>query len=182
VLVAKALLNIPGGESSGVHLHYQTLQGFGVTVEELHEPGVVWRRSAPNLRHPHPNLSLGGLQGALLLTIAVEALVVVRPGTVPLVARAAKEVLLLLLEGLLEEVAHSQLSECREHFAAGIICSRTITDGGTFLISGLGLLLVDLQRLQLWMLRPLAFTGSLRRHPANTGRSTRSRKCQGGYS
>jgi hypothetical protein len=71
-------------------------------------------------------------------------------GFTTLVVGAAEEVLLLLLEGLLDEVAKTELSEGREQVGlllsidpsekrACSICSRTITDGGTFLI-GLGLL------------------------------------------
>jgi len=42
----------------GVHLHHQPLQDLGVAREELHEPGAVGTRGAPDLRHSYVYLPL----------------------------------------------------------------------------------------------------------------------------
>jgi len=81
-----------------------------VAGEELDQLPAVRRLAAPDLRHAHGHLALGGRKPGVLVAVAPTELMFLPP----LVPAAAEVVFLLLLERLLGEVADPELGEAGE--------------------------------------------------------------------
>ena len=57
--ISKGGFDIPGRQPSGIHLHRQSFQHIRMALQEVHQLGPIWFWTVPNLRHLHPDHSLG---------------------------------------------------------------------------------------------------------------------------